>query len=99
MLPVPVDLFETHPKFILHNQYSRQRTLLLWFYKIYLEQWLADRPQQYWMVINATKLYGLIQIWITLTFIQGRKVTESYNLCNPSILKWHDEEKKNVVIM
>ena len=39
------------------------------------------------MVLDMTKLYGMIPIWITLTFSQGHRVKENYVLCNHSAVK------------
>ena len=43
------------------------------------------------MMLYTTKLYSLIPVWSTLIFTQGHWVTESYNFCNHSVIKLHEE--------
>ena len=79
----------SHTHFILSIQYSRERTLLMWFY---LKQTNKKKPKQtkpntfsivlysdiyrlisfkLGMMRETTKLFILILVWMTFTFIQG----------------------------
>ena len=42
------------------------------------------------MVIEITKLYILIPVWMTSTFTQGHMIMTNLNLCDHSVVKWHD---------
>ena len=73
---------EPHTRFILFIQYSRERTL--YDYIILLEKnfnvgLYSDIYRQisfeFSVMIKTTKLYILISVWMTLTFIQSFNVT------------------------
>ena len=43
------------------------------------------------MMLYTTKLYGVIPVWMTLTFTEGHRVYgESKNLCSHSAIKLHE---------
>ena len=42
------------------------------------------------MLLNTTKLYCLIPVWMTLMFTQGHRVRESWNLCSHCVVKLHE---------
>ena len=64
--------------FILSSQYSRERTLLLWFCNLNVYRMLSFEQG---MMKEATELYILVSVWMTLTFIQDHSLWEMKNFC------------------
>ena len=70
-------VIDTCAKLILHRWYSRERTLLTWFYEIHTFNIVVCQDTyelicfKLGMMLNTTKLYRLISVWMTLVFTQG----------------------------
>ena len=66
--------------------YSREKTLLTWFCKIYIFNIVLRLDTcglicfRLGMVLNMTKFYSLIPVWMTLMFTQGYRVTGKQEL-------------------
>ena len=86
---IDFDVHEPQTLSILSIQYSRDRTLLIWFlFKKNFDIGLHSdiyRPISFklGMMIETTKLYILISVYMTLTLIKGHICVGNQKLCCP----------------
>ena len=102
ILPQPVGLLKLILKIILHNSYSRDKTPCKWFHRRHVHIGLCTGVYdpiyfKFVMVLDTTKLFSLIPVWMSFTFTIGHKVMRK-NLCKCSFVKWHEEAQTFVTV-
>ena len=83
-------LLKAHTERISQDSKSRERTLLHFFFVLHSKHWLAfGGYEMEWIcfkfvvMTDATELYSLVPVWMTLTFTQGLRATRKLELVKP----------------